>query len=331
MQHSFRSDKKIYRFGIALLSLSLTIGALWYSFANGYERTKTKPNLSPLTEKRADQKPITLLFGGDVMLDRYIRTNMRRHGDDFIFQPLAETLQQADAVIANLEGPITENASVSEASRIGEAKNYVFTFAPNSTALLKRKNISIVNLGNNHILNFKEDGVQQTKKFLAAADIESFGSPLAGDRRVLIKSFGDLNVAFVNYNQFIYQGQEKAFEDIAEARTEADIVILYTHWGTEYVAATLAIKELAHQFITAGADVIIGSHPHVVQETEVYQGKTIYYSLGNFIFDQYFQKEVQRGILVRMTIEPLTKKLSFQDIPIALHVNGQTVIAPEEE
>jgi len=126
MRHSLRCNKKTYQFGAVLLSLFLTSGAFWYSFANGYERMKVNPEPAAQAEKIAEQEPITLLFGGDVMLDRYIRTNMRRYGEDFIFQPLAETLQEADAVIVNLEGPITDKASVSEDSRVGEAKKLCF-------------------------------------------------------------------------------------------------------------------------------------------------------------------------------------------------------------
>lgn len=286
--------------------------------------TQSKPT-EGVSEEQSVQ-PIKILFGGDMMFDRYIRTAMRRHGDRFPLVSLQEILQDADLVVANLEGPITESASVSETSAFGARENYVFTFPPATAKLLKDEHIDVVSLGNNHILNFKESGVESTKRYLVEAGVGQFGSPLAGDDRVAVRDLGGMKIAFVNYNQFVFQGKEKALEDIARARKEADIVIVYAHWGKEYEPALPGVRELAHQFIDAGADALIGSHPHIVQEKEVYSGKTIYYSLGNFVFDQYFEKDTMRGLLVRMSIDPETKVLSFEDIPIVLQTNGQTVV-----
>lgn len=276
-------------------------------------------------------EPVTLLFGGDLMFDRSIRTVMRRHGDDFPLAPLRDTLAETDLVVANLEGPITDNASVSETSAVGARDNYFFTFDPPVARVLKDFHIDAVNIGNNHISNFKEDGIRQTKKYLTDAGVSVFGSPLSGDTRILVREIKGVKVALVNYNQFIWQGKEKALEDIATAKKQADVVILYTHWGTEYVPATPTIKALAHEFIDAGVDLIIGSHPHVVQEKEVYQGKTIYYSLGNLVFDQYFSEETKKGLLVKVTIHPETKAFSFEEIPVTLKNTGETVLSPGSE
>lgn len=269
---------------------------------------------------------LTVLFGGDMMFDRYIRTAMRRHGNNFPLAPLKETLAQADVVVANLEGPVTENASLSETSVAGARDNYFFTFDPAVATMLRDFNIDVVNIGNNHILNFKEAGAEQTKQFLKEAGVEYFGSPLASDNRLLIKEIKGVRVALVNYNQFVWQGKEKAFLDIGVAKQSADVVILYAHWGTEYVPALPKTKELAHEFIDMGVDLIIGSHSHVVQEKEIYQGKTIYYSLGNLVFDQYFSPETTHGLLVKATLDTETKNFTFEEIPLILKNTGQTVL-----
>ena len=130
----------------------------------------------------------------------------------------------------------------------------------------------------------------------------------------------------MNYDAFAYKGKEKAFADITKARGEADIVILYAHWGLEYLPVQDDIRTLAHSFIEAGCDAIIGSHPHIVQETETYNDKTIYYSLGNFIFDQYGDENTKNGLLVSMTVDMTTKNLSFRDIPIIMNQDGSTWI-----
>ena len=269
----------------------------------------------------------TVLFGGDLMFDRWIRTVARKRGGDFIFDGLRAEFQKADLVVANLEGPITDNPSVSETSVEGSHDNYVFTFPPETAARLKDENIGLVNIGNNHILNFEEDGVRQTKERLEAAGVGYFGSPLSGDERVAYREIGGVQFGFVNYNEFVLKGYEKVLADIALAKEQADFVIVYTHWGKEYVAATPGMKVLAHEFIDVGADLVIGSHPHVVQEREAYRGKMIYYSLGNFVFDQYFRPETQAGLLVRATFDAESNTIETEEIPIRLEHSGQTVPA----
>ncbi len=268
---------------------------------------------------------VKLLFGGDMMFDRWIRTMMRRHGDAYPLEPLRETFRSADAVIANLEGPITGNVSISETSEAGARDNYVFTFDREIAPLLRDFNI-IPNLGNNHILNFKEDGARETEAFLRDAGVDSFGSPSDGTRRFFVRDFDGFRVAFVNYNEFVWQGREKAIEDIRAAGSEADFIVLYAHWGDEYEPATNRQKMLAREFVDAGADIVIGSHPHVVQEHETYEGKTIYYSLGNLVFDQYFRDETKNGLLVGVSIDPKTGEYEISEKPVIMGTDGQTRI-----
>lgn len=291
---------------------------------NDSERLTAKPTGSESSRADGEHRSVTLLFGGDLMFDRTIRTVMRKRGNDFPLAPLRDIMMGADLVIANLEGPITDNPSRSETSAIGARDNYFFTFDPSVAQTLESFHIRAVNLGNNHISNFGEAGLQSTEGYLATAGVKYFGAPVSGDKRVLFQVINGTTIALVNYDQFIVRGKEKALEDIRTAKERVDTVILYTHWGTEYVPVTLAIKDLAHQFIDAGADLIIGSHPHIVQEKEVYQGKVIYYSLGNLVFDQYFSPETEHGLLVKATFDPETKTFMFEDIPLVLRPTGQT-------
>lgn len=285
-----------------------------------------QPSTTP--EETPKRAAATVLFGGDMQFDRWIRTVSQKKGADFILAPMRPTLANADIVVANLEGPITDQPSVSETSTEGAHDNYVFTFPPETAALLKRENIALVNIGNNHILNFQEDGVQQTKALLEQSGVAQFGSPLAGDTRYSIRDIRGTRIAFVNYNQFVSNSRAKAFEDITAVKERSDFIVIYAHWGEEYVEALPAVKQLAHEFVDVGADLVIGSHPHVVQEREDYQGKPIYYSLGNFIFDQYFRPETQSGLLVRATFDSANHRITTENIPIHLRTNGQTERAP---
>lgn len=322
-------------FSLAILLLGIFFVVMRYGKSGASVLVLGKKVSVATTENPINEVPIVsrekpaikIIFGGDMMFDRYIRTVMARHGDEFVLGGVAEVLGDADVVVANLEGPITENPSLSETSIIGEAKNYVFTFPPDTATILKKNHIDIVNIGNNHILNFQTTGVRDTERLLEVAGVGFFGSPLPEEKRIYIEDVDGTTVAFVNYNQFVYRGKEKAFADIADVRERVDVVIMYTHWGVEYAPVQSSVRELAHQFIDLGVDAIIGSHPHVVQEKEEYHGKTIYYSLGNFIFDQYFSEDTKQGLLVEMTLDPKTKELSFRDIPLVLDTNGQTRLA----
>lgn len=283
--------------------------------------------LLPEEETRSEY-PVMVLFAGDMMFDRYIRTQSDIFGKREVLSAISEKLLSADMVVANLEGPITSNLSKSVGSTVGEARNFLFTFDPEWARVLFDMNIRIVNIGNNHILNFGESGLVETRNFLREAGVKLFGDPLDESLRAYVAEVKGKSIGFVNYNQFYREGESRALLDIERIRPDVDALFVYTHWGAEYVSATSEQKRLARLFIDRGADVIIGSHPHVVQEKEVYQGKTIYYSLGNFVFDQYFRPEVKHGLLVEATISP-DNAISFRDISITLSSDGRTKVVKD--
>lgn len=270
---------------------------------------------------------VKMLFGGDLMFDRTIRQKAEKEGYEFILKPLEELFAQYDVVVANLEGPITTAASRSVNSAIGSTNNYIFTFDPKVLELLRKNHFTIVNIGNNHIGNFGKSGIEETKNFLKQGNIHYFGNTgyeESESERVNFQQFGQNTFAFVNMNQFVEGGFETGIEDVQFARNKANTVVVFTHWGNEYQpVANQVIVNQAHQLIDAGADLIIGTHPHVTQQTEEYKGKFIYYSLGNFVFDQYFSAETQHGLLVGVEIM-WDGSMKFSDIPIQLQKNGQT-------
>ena len=278
------------------------------------------------TRDSSDQSPITLLFAGDMMFDRYIRTQSERMGREQVFDGVRGKLLSSDMVVANLEGPITSNVSKSKGSAVGEARNYIFTFDPAWAKVLADENIRLVNIGNNHILNFGASGLIETRQLLRDAGVKFFGDPMEEFFRTYVASLCGRSIGFVNFNQFYQDAEHRALADIERLRSTVDVLFIYTHWGAEYAPATSEEKRLAHLFIDRGADAVIGSHPHVVQEHETYRGKTIYYSLGNFVFDQYFNPETTRGLLVEVSLAS-DDTPSFQEIPIRLSADGKTSVA----
>lgn len=279
----------------------------------------------------------TVLFGGDMMFDRYIRQTMDSHGGNFIFSCIAETLGSADLVVMNLEGPITEYPSVSLGSEAGEPNNFIFTFPTEIATLLARYNIRLVSLGNNHTLNLGWEGMHSTRAALRAARVGYFGAPSLGglesdsfDGASKIENINGVSLAFINYNEFAPEGwrvnAESARAQIVEARKHRYLPIVYTHWGNEYATISLPRQRvLAHDFVDAGAEMVIGSHPHVIEENELYNDKHIYYSLGNFIFDQYWDDNVRTGLLLRVTFTSRSVA-SVEEIPVELFRDGRTCL-----
>ena len=322
-----------------IATLTILVGAfVFFAQSSGKEsRLFTKADAEKQVEQKQTQAPqepqrqtATITFVGDMMFDRYVRQMATTNGYDKILENLTTTLNKSDLVVGNLEGPITTNESVSITSEIGARNNFLFTFDPQITKTLVKNNIEVVNLGNNHARDFGQDGVEQTKKFLKDADIDFFGDTKDGQaNRALIKELNGMKITFVNFNAFTKNAKQNTKDDIEAVKDKTDFLVVFTHWGQEY--ETLSNdnqKNLARSWIDAGADLVIGTHPHVVQEKEVYQGKTIYYSIGNFIFDQFFSTETKEGLIVKTTFhkEGEEKTITFEDQKVEMKPNGTTVL-----
>ncbi len=265
--------------------------------------------------------PARILFVGDMMFDRYIRKMSLVHGEDWSLSCSEWLLRNADVVVGNLEGPITDSDSVSMNSVIGSPENFQFTFPPSITSLLRKYNIGIVNIGNNHADDFGDLGRRATKNYLSEANIGYFGG-FAGDEPIYRMVINDIPLSFISYNQFGGEKAEVVASRIKEEQQAGQKVIVYTHWGEEYVPPTDRVREIAQLFAESGATLIIGSHPHVVQESEYIEDTLVYYSLGNFIFDQYWMDEVKEGLAVLVTMDAET--LVGTEVPVRMERDGRT-------
>lgn len=276
---------------------------------------------------------VQVLFGGDINFDRYLRTIASRKGYAYLLDGINLITDEYDCMIPNLEGPVTNNTSVSQDSIMGSSENYRFTFDPIALDTLIAHRTCAVNIGNNHIGNFGRDGIMQTKEYLQKKKIIYIGDTGdAQEQRARVVTVNGVRLGLVNYNAFVTDAYAHAIADLAEIVPQSDVVVVYTHWGVEYeTQARAQEREIAQKFIDVGADLIIGTHPHVVQNTEEYKGKMIYYSLGNFVFDQYFQPETQQGLLVGVTYDKKSDTLSFRDHAITLQRTGQTVLTASEK
>ncbi len=332
--------KKVWQLAIYLLlgfifSLAILIISQKSNWRTSIHLTEEQINplvTAPLPTPIPPIKKIKLIFLGDMMFDRHIRKYARQNANyTYILEDFRSPFYQADLIIGNLEGPVTDNKSRSEGSVIGSTNNFIFTFEPAVLKMLKGYGKFLLNLGNNHIFNFGQNGLKETLDNLNQEEIAYFGflGPVNGYYSHRIVDFSNqqqnFKIAFINYNQFIADSKLQTFTEIKLLKPQVDLVVVYPHWGIEYqTTANSAITTLAHQFVDAGADLVIGAHPHVVQQSEIYQGKYIYYSLGNFIFDQYFSPEVKKGLMLEAEIDPINKEIQIKEFQTQLELNGKT-------
>lgn len=275
--------------------------------------------LPPVAEPHAH-----IVFGGDMMFDRTIRKAAVAHGGDYLFSCLDDTFSHADLVVANLEGPITASSSISVDSIPGDGNNYTFTFPTTTAGLLYRHHVRLVSIGNNHIMNFGLSGLAQTKAALTAAHVGYFGDPdsVEADRVARI-SINGIPFSFINWSDWTSDNTDITGNQVAKEKAAGRVVVVYAHWGEEYVPPPARVVRLAHTFVDQGADIVIGSHPHIVQEHEFYKGKYIYYSLGNLIFDQYWTDAVDHGLMLAVDFDK-NGVVNLAEIPVELQRDRRT-------
>lgn len=223
---------------------------------------------------------------GDVMLGRSVNAKMRSLNDfTYPFQKTASFLQSADLTFINLESPFYNNCPITN-------EGMKFCADPKAIEGLAFAGIDIANLANNHISNYGLEGVNLTKKLLQENTID----PL--EDKLIIKTIRGTKFGFLGFNLTSDYQEQKILETIKTAKPKVDLLIISFHWGIEYAKRPTAKQiELAHQVIEAGANLIIGHHPHVIQKTEDYQGGKIVYSLGNFVFDQPWSEATKKGLV----------------------------------
>jgi len=242
----------------------------------------------------------TLIATGDVIPARYTDVIIRQKGDDFLY-PVAATKEitaNGDLTVINLEAPLVDSCPYHDSGLI-------FCGRPGFVGALQAAGVDVATLENNHIGNYGEDGIGETVRHLEAGGIRWAGrdSPATIDVRGL--EFG-----FLAFNGVEYPlGRDAMVAQIKALRQKVDVVVVAVHWGNEYISLPQAVPpvanddpvEIGHLAIDAGADLIVGNHPHWVQAVELYKGKLIAYAHGNFIFDQMWSYETRVGVIGKYT------------------------------
>ncbi len=269
---------------------------------------------------------LTITFLSDIMLDRHVRKLMDRNSIDYPFEKLNKSfLQMNNLLVGNLEGPIASQ-------RINTTKSIAFRFAPDILDLLKKYHFDALSIANNHALDMGQNALEETYQFLDEANIVAFGNPRGMDNSRIAKfEINNHKLALIGLNHTDFKLNKSAvITSIRELTEENYLVIPYIHWGIEYVHKPNNEQiSLAHQFIDAGAIAVIGMHPHVVQSIEIYDGKPIFYSLGNTVFDQYFSEDTQEGLAV--TLQITANQMAFYLFPTKSVMSQVQLMNPNEK
>jgi gamma-polyglutamate biosynthesis protein CapA len=250
-------------------------------------------------------------FVGDVMLARSVEDIMDAYGVDYPVS-LLPVLPEDTYLVGNFE------SSIPVEHQPTKSMGFSFSVRPEHLEGLKRYGFTHFSLANNHAYDFGVDDFQHTQAVLAGSSFASFGEPgVLATSSVTLVDVGTSTVALVGvYAVDVPPPLADVVSVFKYASKVSDVQIAFVHWGDEYKPTHNKVQErLAHAFVDAGADIVIGHHPHVTQDVELYKKAPIFYSIGNFIFDQYFSDEVQEGLMLdlalaekKIDIVPVTTK-----------------------
>jgi len=264
------------------------------------ENTATENMTEVVTEENTEPvvEDFSMFFTGDIML-QYCSSTYASYGLDAL---LSDYLQQemvgADMTVVNQEFPFSTRGTKAP------DKQYTFRVNPDYVSALTQMGVDVASLANNHALDFGHDALLDTFTTLDGAGIPYVGAGEtkeraeeaifveAGGRKVGVLSASrvipvvEWNIENVQPGLFCTYDGNRLAQRIAEIEDECDFVVVYVHWGIERAAIPQEYqRQLAQQYIDAGADLVVGSHPHVPQGIEYYNGVPIVYSLGNYIFN----------------------------------------------
>lgn len=288
--------------------------------------TNSPTSASSLSPTSVPDTPITLAFTGDVMFGRTVNNHMltTTPHDSYPFTYTADFLRRFDLTIGNLECVI---------SKLGTPvpKLYTFRGDPRAYDRLLNAGFDLVSVANNHSGDYGKAAFLDEYLTLPLRGI----TPIGGGQNKqqahtpVFKTVRGTTLAFLAYDEIepysfaatmttpghAWLDEAELRQDIAKARMVADFVSVFVHWGIEYLTSLTAYQRfLAHVAIEAGADIVVGAHPHVIEPYELYHGKLVVYSLGNFVFDNMYDEVVRRGNILALTIQK-NQLLSWKLVP----------------
>jgi len=317
--------------GFIILIIGTIFGGLFLYSQNSDWNYKNIIDGDGVIEMNDDAETITMIFVGDIMLSRAVGAKMEEKQDwTWPFAKIAPWLADADITFGNLEGPISD-----EGINVGSI--YSFRADPKSIDGLMLADFNILSVANNHMGDWGSAAFEDTLNTLSNYDIDYIGGGFSQNDAYspVIKNVKNTKFCFFAYTDlgprsFEASGDksgmafldiEDASKDIEKYNDKCDFIIISLHFGEEYKEkASARQKAIATGLSAAGADLIIGHHPHVISEAEIIGGTNVFYSLGNFIFDQMFSEKTRKGMA--LVVEFKNKKL-VNLIPHEIYINDE--------
>lgn len=274
-------------------------------------------------------KSLTISFAGDIMLSRGVQVHLDSHGYDYPYTEVREIFLNDDWTVGNLECPISENKNAA-----AKAKRFIFRADIANAGALKRAGFDCLSLANNHSMDYQSKGLSDTMHFLSENGLSYVGAAenaFGNFSRIFEKN--GIRIGLLAYSTFPPEGffydedratikyispadMDKLREDLQAL--DCDFKIVYFHWGREFVPYPIETQQiLAKKAIDDGADFVLGTHPHVLQPSESYKGKYIYYSIGNFIFDTQIPPNTDKGMILQLTINK-QGLVEIREIPVKI-------------
>lgn len=260
-----------------------------------------------------DIRPVTVGITGDVMLGRSVNQRILQTSDHFPFNSVASALNTFDLTVGNLECVV---------SLLGtpQPKQYTFEANPLGFSRLTAAGYSIMSVANNHSGDYGKTAFMDMLGHLPQHGITPLGggANLATAHQPVIRTIRSTTLGFLAYCQIepfsfaatnstpghAWLDPARMTADIRALRPKVDFLIVFTHWGIEYhPLESLEQEAMARVAIDAGADFVVGAHPHVIQPSSTYRGKPIVFSLGNFVFDEMPTEDVRHGNVLSLTVQ----------------------------
>ncbi len=261
------------------------------------------------------QAPVKIAVTGDIMLGREVGTLMDKNGYDYPLALISPFLKNFDLSVGNFEGTVLEKYNYHDGLKLK------FSFSPKSLTQLVNANFGVVSLANNHGFDYGADGFEETKSHLQSEGISPLGHPYDLSKGIVTTvELKGRHVSFLAFNATVPVFDTVKAQDLV-AKTKAEnpdaLIMVLIHWGDEYAPKHNKTQEtIGRALIDSGADVILGSHPHVVQDIERYKSKIIFYSQGNFVFDQNFSEATKEGLVLGLELHATSTDIGLFPITI---------------
>ena len=267
-------------------------------------------------------RAISLVLFGDVNLGRMVGQELLRGDTGYPFRKVVDTLSRGDVVFVNLESQLSDQDGETQHPK----HNLIFTGPPSGATSLRQANVSVVSTANNHAFDYGMRALRETIVHLQGTGVQVVGTSfdsVAGSIPAIVEREG-IRIGFLAYAQFVnmsgpWAGRIALYDsmqcrrDIEQLRPGVDLVVVSYHGGVEYTdSPSSKLRMELRALIDAGADVVVGHHPHYVQGVESYNGKLIFYSLGNFVFYQPQRDLAMVGLGVNLSVVRSGGKLSVK-------------------